>query len=90
MRVATVQVRQRGTMTLPSKMRAKYGIEEGDIFSVVGLEGALVLVPQTDIVSRLAAEIERLGEEAGVTVEDLLAAIPTEHRRYYQERYARS
>lgn len=89
MGVATVQVRQQGTMTLPVKVRAKYGIEEGDIFNIVELDGALLLVPQTDVVASLAAEIERLGKEAGVTVKDLLAAIPVERRRYYQERYAR-
>ena len=35
----TIQVRQRGTMTLPSELREKYGIQEGDTFRVIDLDG---------------------------------------------------
>lgn len=33
----TVQVRQRGALTLPAELRQKYGIQEGDTLSVGGL-----------------------------------------------------
>jgi bifunctional DNA-binding transcriptional regulator/antitoxin component of YhaV-PrlF toxin-antitoxin module len=84
----TVQVRQRGTLTLPSNLRQKYGIQSGDTFSLVDLDGVFVLTPMTPMVTELAREIDRLRQETGVTVEDLLAGLREQRERYYLEHYA--
>jgi len=36
----TLQVRQRGALTLPADLRQKYGIEAGDTFRLVDLEAS--------------------------------------------------
>lgn len=61
---ATVQVRQRGTLTLPADLREKYGIRPGDIFRVVDLDGTFVLTPLVPMVPELAREIEKLRRTA--------------------------
>ncbi len=82
-----VLMRQRGTITLPSKIRSKYQFEEGTAFSVLDLDGVIMLVPKSSVVPKLAAEIERLREEAGVSLEELLAGLREERERYYEEKY---
>ena len=47
---ATIQVRQRGTLTLPSGLREKYGIREGDTFRLIDLDGIFVLTPMLPMV----------------------------------------
>jgi AbrB family looped-hinge helix DNA binding protein len=74
MRPSTVQIGQRGTLTLPAKLRAKYRLDEGDRLTVFDLEGNILLSPKAPVVSRLAAKIERLRRAAGLELEDLLAA----------------
>jgi bifunctional DNA-binding transcriptional regulator/antitoxin component of YhaV-PrlF toxin-antitoxin module len=37
---ATLQVRGRGTVTLPTALREKYRLDEGDPLSLVDLDGA--------------------------------------------------
>jgi AbrB family looped-hinge helix DNA binding protein len=54
----TIQVRQRGTVTLPADWRKKYGIQEGDSFRLIDLEGILVLTPMAPMIPELAREIE--------------------------------
>ena len=71
MRSATVQIRQRGTLTLPAKLRAKYRIDDGDSLTVLDLEGSILLAPKLAVVPKLAAEIDRLRRAAGLQVEDL-------------------
>ena len=71
----TIQVRQRGVMTLPADMREKYGIQDGDTFQFVDLDGIFVLTPMAPIVPELAREIERLRIEAGFSIEELLASL---------------
>src|SRR5690348_15542755 len=56
----TIQVRGRGTLTLPASLREKYRLGEGDPLTVVDLDGAVLLSPRLLVVPRLAAEMERL------------------------------
>lgn len=83
----TIQVRQRGTLTLPASLREKYRIEPGDTFRLVDLDGIFVLTPMVPLVPELAREIERLRREAGVTTEELLAGLREQREVYHQERY---
>lgn len=66
-----IQIRQKGTITLPARIRERYGLSDGDPITLVDLDGALVLSPKVGMVPKLAQEIERLREEAGVSVEEL-------------------
>lgn len=84
--MTTVQIRQRGTLTLPAKLRAKYNLEEGDVLTLIDLEDAFFISPKVSVVPKLAAEIERLREEAGLSVEDLLEGLDEQRRHYYEER----
>jgi AbrB family looped-hinge helix DNA binding protein len=83
----TIQVRQRGVVTLPAGLREKYGIRAGDMLRLVDLDGLLVLSPLVPMVPELAREIERLRLEAGVTIDDLLQAL-REQRETYADRPA--
>lgn len=67
-----IQVRGRGTLTLPSRIRERYALSDGDPITLIDLDGVLVLSPTVGIVPKLAAEIERLADEAGVSVETLI------------------
>ena len=82
---ATVQVRQRGTLTLPAELREKYGIEPGDTFRLVDLDGIFVLTPMVTMVPELAREIERARVEAGLSIEELLANLREQRERYHTE-----
>jgi AbrB family looped-hinge helix DNA binding protein len=84
---ATVQVRQRGSLTLPAELRERYGIEPGDTFRIVDLDGIFVLTPMTPMVPELAREIERARLEAKLDTAELLQALREERARYVQETY---
>jgi len=84
----TVQIRKRGTVTLPADLREKYGIEEGDTYRVIDLEGIFVLTPMVPMVPELAREIERARVEAGLSTEELLQTLREERERYHAEHSA--
>jgi bifunctional DNA-binding transcriptional regulator/antitoxin component of YhaV-PrlF toxin-antitoxin module len=84
---AVIQVRSRGVITLPAELREKYGIENGDIFRLVDLDGVFVLTPMVPMVPELAREIEKIRLEAGLSIEDLLQGIREQRERYTQEKY---
>ena len=85
---ATLQVRQRGTITIPSELRDKYGILPGDTFRLVDLDGVFVLTPMVPMVPELAREIEKVREEAGLTVEEMLAGLRQQREQRFREEHA--
>jgi len=88
MRDSALQVRKRGVVTLPVELREKYGIEEGDTFRLIDLDGVFVLTRMVSLVPELAQEIERLRLEAGLTAEELLEGLREQRERYHAEAYA--
>lgn len=83
----TVQVRQRGNLTLPADLRERYGIEPGDTFRILDLDGIFVLTPMAPMVPELAREIERARIEAGLDTAELLVALREQRARYVAETY---
>jgi bifunctional DNA-binding transcriptional regulator/antitoxin component of YhaV-PrlF toxin-antitoxin module len=83
----TLQVRQRGTLTLPAELRQRYGIRQGDTFRLVDLDGLFVLTPMTPMIPELAREIEKARLETGLSIEELLAGLHEQRERYYAEKY---
>ena len=81
----TIQVRERGVITLPADLREKYKIDTGQIFRLVDLDGIFVFVPMVPIVPELANEIERLRLEAGLSMEDLLVSLREQREKYTTE-----
>ena len=84
----TIQIGQRGIVTIPAELRRRYGLEAGDLLTIVDLDGAFILAPKVAVIPKLVGEIERLREEVGLEVEDLLAGLDEQRRRYYKEKYA--
>ena len=87
----SLQIRGKGTLTLPIELRRKYGLDEGDVFALIDLEdGSFLLTPMVTQVNRLGDRVARKLAEAGVSVDELLTALDEERERYYRERYAQS
>ena len=83
----TIQVRERGVLTLPAELRQKYKIENGKIYRLVDLEGIFVLVPMVPMVPELAEEIERIRLESGLSMDELLGDLRIQRERYNKEVY---
>ncbi len=89
MSINTIQVRKKGNFTLPMDLRTKYGVDEGDVFTLIDMgDGSFLLTPRISRVNRLGDRVaEMLGAER-VSLDDLLNTLDDERERYYQEHYA--
>jgi bifunctional DNA-binding transcriptional regulator/antitoxin component of YhaV-PrlF toxin-antitoxin module len=89
MTVSTIlQIRGKGTLTLPVDLRRKYGLDEGAIITLIDLgEGSFLLTPVVTQLDRLGDRVAQALEAEGVSIDDLLAALDEERERYYQEQY---
>jgi len=86
----TIQIRNKGSLTLPVELRRKYGLDEGDVLTLIDLgDGAFFLCPKVTTVDRVADRVTQRMEEEGITVDEILEALDEERERYYQERYVK-
>ena len=82
----TIQVRERGVVTLPVELRQKYHIENGKIFHLIDLDGIFVFVPMVPMIPELASEIERIRLEAGLGIEELMDGLREQRERYNKDK----
>ena len=57
----TIQVRKKGTFTLPMDLRTKYGVDEGDVFTLIDMgDGSFLLTPRISQVNRLGDRVAEI------------------------------
>jgi bifunctional DNA-binding transcriptional regulator/antitoxin component of YhaV-PrlF toxin-antitoxin module len=84
----TIQLREKGVLTLPVNLRRKYSLSAGDVFSLIDLgEGAFVLSPNSSKLAALGDKVSELLQEQGVSVNDMLLVLEEEREQYYREHY---
>lgn len=78
----TVQMTDRGVITLPKKLRDTYRLRGGANLTLIDLGGVFVLSPQVSQIDTLAAEVAEQWAADGQTLETLLQALreEREHR----------
>jgi len=87
---STVQIRGKGSLTLPVELRRKYQLNDGDIYTLIDLgDGSFLLAPQAIAVDRLGDRVAAILAEEDISLEEVLQTLDEERQRYYQERYAR-
>ena len=83
-----IQIRSKGSLTLPIELRRKYGLDDGDAFTLIDLgDGSFLLTPIVTQVNRLGDRVARAMADEGLSLEEVLIALDEERERYYQERY---
>ena len=89
--MTTVQMRGKGSITLPASFRKKYQLNEGEFFKMIDVgDGSFFLVPMNSKVMKSADIVARKVKEANVTLEDLLETLDEERKLYYKEHYVKN
>lgn len=71
----TMNVSRRGVVTIPKELREKYDLGEGDVLSLIDLDGAFVVKPGVLEVDRLAGRIRKQLEEEGENLQSVLETL---------------
>ncbi|HYN87150.1 MAG TPA: AbrB/MazE/SpoVT family DNA-binding domain-containing protein [Ardenticatenaceae bacterium] len=78
----TIQMAQRGVLTLPKNLRERYNLQSGDSFTLLDLGGVFVLSPRQSEIDALADRVTRALTDRGETLESMLQALREEREGY--------
>ncbi len=77
----TLQMSQRGVITIPKSLRESYGMQPGDTFTLLDLGGVFVLNPRRSEIDAVADKIAVQWAEDGESLETMLKALREERER---------
>lgn len=88
--MSTVQMRGKGTITFPAKLRSKYKLQEGEVFTIIDLGGgSFLLKPKVLDVDVFSRRIAKRIKEENISLDELLQTLDDERKTYYQENYVK-
>ena len=77
----TLQMAQRGVITIPKSIRESYGMQAGDTFTLLDLGGVFLLNPRRSEIDAIADRMAAQWTEDGVSLETMLKALKEERER---------
>ncbi len=75
MATLTIELAQRGQVTIPKTLREKHKWDTGQQFSVIDLDGVVVMSPRESKIDTLANQLRDDLLKEGATLEDMLAEL---------------
>ena len=88
-RPVIAEIKSRGQLTIPKRIRVMSRLEEGQIVSIIPVGDSVIITPRRLELEDARREIKRIIREAGVSPEDLLAGLQEEREKLYQETYGK-
>lgn len=83
----TIRLRERGQVTIPQAVRDELAVKEGDMLTLVQIDGLLVLRPKQPLVPQLSEQFSHQMDEAGLSLADMLEGLAQERRISSQNRF---
>lgn len=88
-RAFSTEIRSRGQVTIPKKIRDMSHLEEGQIVSIIPLGDAVVITPKRLELDEARRQIRRILKAASGSAEDVIAALKKEREELYKELYGK-
>lgn len=77
----TVNITQRGVLTLPKSIRKRYKLKPGDSLTLLDVDGVLILSPLRSEIDLLADRISKALIEKGETLDSVLRTLRQEREK---------
>lgn len=81
---------QQGQPYPSNNLRNKYGLDEGDVFTVIDMgDGSFMLTPRLSKINRLGERVSKVLDSEGLSLDDLLTNLDEERENYYHDYYSK-
>jgi len=81
------QIRGRGQMTIPKKVREKGALYDGEAVSIIPIGDSILVTPRKLELDEARLQLGRIMKASGVTLETLIEGLEDERRALFEETY---
>ena len=89
MKTMTGEIRARGRLTIPKKIRNMLNLEDGQAVTFLAIGDSVIISPKRMDLDEARRQIRRTMKEANLTESELLADLRKERDARYRKRYGR-
>jgi bifunctional DNA-binding transcriptional regulator/antitoxin component of YhaV-PrlF toxin-antitoxin module len=89
MKTFTAEIKSRGQLTIPKKIRGMSCLEEGQVVSIIPVGDSVIITPKRLELDDARREIKRIMEAAGLSPKELLAGLKKEREKLYQTSFGK-
>jgi bifunctional DNA-binding transcriptional regulator/antitoxin component of YhaV-PrlF toxin-antitoxin module len=90
MKPVTAEIKSRGQLTIPKKIRVMSQMEEGQVVSIIPVGDSVIITPKRLDLDEARREMRKILKGSGLAVEDLLEELKEEREKVYRETYGPS
>lgn len=81
------QIRGRGQLTIPKKVREKGTLYDGEAVSIIPIGDSILVTPRKLELDEARLQLGRIMKASGVTLEELIEGLEDERRALFKETY---
>ena len=86
-KVAIAEIKARGQLTIPKKIREMSHIEEGNVVSIFPIGDSLIITPKRLELDEARRQLRKLVKASGLTIEELIEGLKEERTELFKKTY---
>lgn len=83
------EIKSRGQLTIPKKIREMSHLEEGQVVYIIPVGDSVIITPKRLELDEARRQIRRILKESGLSAEDVLEGLKEERETLYRETYGK-
>jgi AbrB family looped-hinge helix DNA binding protein len=86
-KAAVAEIKARGQLTIPKKIRETSHIEEGNVVSILPVGDSLIITPKRLELDEARKQLKKLLKASSLTIEELIEGLKEERAELFKETY---
>jgi len=88
-KTAVAEIKSRGQLTIPKKIRDMSHLEEGQVVSIIPVGDSVIITPKRLELDEARRQIRKIVKASGLSEKELLSGLKEEREKLYKETYGR-
>jgi AbrB family looped-hinge helix DNA binding protein len=88
-KTAIAEIKSRGQLTIPKKIRESSHLEEGQVVSIIPMGDSVIITPKRLELDEARRQIRRIMKASGLSEKELLKELKEERESLYRETYGK-
>jgi AbrB family looped-hinge helix DNA binding protein len=88
-KVSVAEIKSRGQLTIPKKIREMSHLEEGQVVTIIPVGDSLIITPKRLELDEARRQMRKLLKASGLSLDKLLAGLKEERESLYKETYGK-
>jgi len=86
-KTASAEIKSRGQLTIPKKIRESSHLEEGQVVSIIPVGDSVIITPKRLELDEARRQIRKIMKASGLSEKELIRGLEEERELLYEETY---